>query len=207
MGLLERLADTFRGRGDADLDANSARGRDRMLREREEELGQEIRDARRRLEALERETVEAHAAGEEAAAQEGRERRIRLRQELEDAEAARERVRETREELAPAVLREEAREEARAAREALEEAQQGVRELRKAADRLLRDHVVPLAAAYDRAVAGARRVHELDLEMREAHGERLDVGAPSNIDRTLKRESPDGWRAWQAMAEYHDSRQ
>lgn len=184
-------------------DTVSARERDVRLRQRAGELREQIEALEDELEELQERSVAATATGDAEAADEGREERMARRLELDDAQAALERIREEREALRPAVLREEAEEQAAASREAMEEAADELEELGREVDRLARGPFQSARQAYSEAVAAARRVHELRRKLAE-RGETLGVRAPDSIDHKLREEQPKGWRVFEALSPFLD---
>lgn len=182
----------------------SARDRDERLRERLEEEADRLEELDRREAALQEKSVSATVAGDEEEAADLREQRLRLRLEIEDREAARERIREELEEVEPAALEEEAREVTEKGWNRLATAKARAADLEDAMEAVVAGPGAELAEAYRRMLAAARRAAELERELEEEHGVALDLDRPTRVDRRLRQGERRGWRALELLRKWDD---
>jgi hypothetical protein len=186
--------------------ARSAREKAARIRERLEAEAEKGDELKRREAALGERSVDATVAGDEETAEELRERRLRLRLEREDHEAAGERLLEELAEVLPAALEEEARAAAEAAWRRKAAAEAAGRELAEAVEAVVQGPARRFVEAYEAAVEAARRASELERKLAEEHEVEAGIDRPRHVDRRIREAAPRGWRALEALRRHDASR-
>lgn len=184
----------------------SARDRADRLRGRLEQEGDRLEDLQRREADLRERSVSATVAGDEDEADDLRERRLRLRLEIEDREAAVERLEEELADVLPAALAEEHRAAVERHHSARARAETAAADLLDAVEALIAGPAARLAAAYRAFIAAARRAGELERELAEEHDAETDVTTPSRVDRRFQDANRDAWAALEKLREFNSRR-
>lgn len=180
--------------------------RDARLAEREAALAERAKALRKQVGELAARAADAVASGDEERAEALREDRLRRRLELEDVEAAGERVQDARAELAPEVARDEAEEAAESAWRALARARAAAGELEEALEAAIQGPAARLVQAYRSAADASSRALELERELAEEHGMDVEIDRPRRVDHKLREAEPRGMRGLEALRRYDASR-